>query len=92
MANDLTHNPLRLDTAAVISTTLKFCIKKIVLITGATAGDAELRDGQDRIIAQLAAVAEAPDELDFNADPLIITGLELQSISGTGAQVYVYCG
>jgi hypothetical protein len=93
MANDL-DNPgvLMLDTAAVISTTNLFAIRKIVLIAGATACDAEIRDGADRIIAQLAAPAESSDEIDFNAEKWICTGLELQSIAGTGAVVYVYCG
>lgn len=93
MANDLDNRGvLILDTAAVISTTNMFKIRKLVLVTGATAGDAELRDGSDRIIAQLSAPAESADELDFNAMAFIGYGLELQSISGTGAVVYVYCG
>lgn len=92
MANDL-DNPgvLVLDTAAVISTTNKFKIRKIVLVAGAAAADAECRNGADEIITSLAAPADSSDEIDFNASPFICTGFELQSISGAGAVVYVYC-
>jgi hypothetical protein len=88
-----TPGVLVLDTAAVISTTLLFKVKKIVLQAGTTTSTAEIRDGADRVIASLATVANGPsDEQSFGDDGLIVTGLELQTIAGTGARVFVYCG
>jgi hypothetical protein len=93
MANILTTpGVLVLDTAAVISTTNLFSIRKIVLVAGGAAAACEVRDSADRIIASLAAPATSSDEIDFNAERLTVTGLELQSISGAGALCYVYCG
>ena len=91
MANVLTTpGVLVLDTAAVISTTNLFSIRKIVLVAAGAAIACEVRDGADRIIASLAAPANSSDEIDFNAERLTVTGLELQSI--TGGLCYVYCG
>jgi hypothetical protein len=92
MANDVTHNPLILDTAAVISATNKYVIKKIVF-RGALAGDdAVLENGAGQVIARLTApAATSNDELDFAGDWLIVDGLELASIAASGV-VYVYCG
>lgn len=91
MANDLTHNPLVLDTAAVISATNVFRIKKIVF-RGALAGDdAIFEDGLGRVIVRLTApAATSNDEFDCVGSPMIVTGLELASIAASGV-AYVYC-
>jgi hypothetical protein len=91
MANDL-DNPgvLVLDTAAVISTTNLFVIRKLRLVPAAAAALAQVRDGSDRIIAALAAAANGhADEINFSP-PHVMTGFELESISGAGAVLYVY--
>ena len=91
MANDLTHNPLILDTAAVISAANTFVILKIQF-RGAAAGDVAIfEDGIGREIARLSApAAGAIDELDFTARPFTVIGLELASIAASGiAHVYV---
>lgn len=92
MANDL-DNPgvLILDTAAVISTTNIFKIHKLVLVATSDAAAAEIRNGADQIVAQLAAPTGTIDQLCFDT-PFFMTGFELQSISGTAAKLYVYAG
>jgi hypothetical protein len=93
MANDLSHNPLILDTPAVISATNKFTLNHIRLVPdGAAAARAVLEDGQGRVIAVLQAPAQQTDRIDHGPNNMHITGLELASISGAGAQVHVYCG
>lgn len=92
MANDVTHNPLVLDSTGVLSATNRFQIRKIRLIPAAAACTATLKNGAAQIIASLSAVASgAPDEVDFHADPLEVLGLELSAIAGAGAIVHVYC-
>lgn len=91
MAND-TNNPgvLVLDTAAVISATNTFKIRKIRLVPAAAASTASFEDGEGRVIAGLAAPANGHSD-DANFDPpYVVTGLELASITGTGAVAYVY--
>lgn len=93
MSNDVNNKGvLILDTPAVISATNTFKIRKLVLISGATACDATLEDGAGDLIAQLSCPAESADEIDWNANSQVSKGLELASIAGTGAVVYVYCG
>jgi len=92
MANDLTHNPLRLDAAAIISATNLFVLKKVVL-TGHTANaTATIKNGAGQNIGTLQATAGAVDELNFSPDGLRSTGFELATITGAGAVVEVYCG
>ena len=92
MANDFTvPGVLRMDTAAVVSTTLKFKISHIRLVPGAAAATAEFRNGADQIIAQLAAAANGNSDEVWFTPPRIFTGLELKTIAGAGAQAYVYC-
>lgn len=91
MANDVTHDPLILDTAAVISATNTFRIRKIVL-TGHTANaTAQVKNGAGQVIGDLQATAGAVDELNFSVDPLVSKGFELAAIAGAGAKVEVYC-
>jgi len=91
MANDLTHNPLVLDTAGVISATNIFRIKKIVF-RGALAGDdCIFEDGQGRLIVRLTAPgATSNDEFDCVGAPHVCVGLELASIAASGV-AFVYC-
>lgn len=98
MANVLTtHGVLVLDTAAIISATAKFKIKKIVLVgghsgAGAAGDNATLEDGTGALIAKVQVpVAKGVDEVDFGIDGLFVTGLELATISSAGL-VFVYCG
>ena len=92
MANDVAANPFLLDTAAVISATEVFTIKKITFL-GAAAGDsAILESGAGREIARLKTpVIGATDELSFIPGALSVVGLELASISA-GGLVHVYLG
>lgn len=91
MANDLTHNPLRLDTTGTISATNIFFIKKAVL-TGVTSdGTAVLKDGAGKIIGTMQAPSKSVDELNFTPNAFRAKGLRLDSISGTGAVVEIYC-
>ena len=93
MANDLTlPGRLVLDTAAVVSATNTFVIRKMVLVAVDAEAAASFEDGNGDVITSLAAPAGSSDEIDFNNNTLRVTGLELASISGTGAVAYVYCG
>jgi hypothetical protein len=90
--SDVTHNPLILDTAAVISATLKYRIRKMVLTGNTAPAVAVLKNGAGQIIATLQCTAGAVDELNFQRDPLTVTGLELASITAAvSAHVDVYC-
>lgn len=93
MAN-ITDLPGRLilDTAGVVSATNYYVIRKIVLVAGGDEAAASLEDGNGDVITSLAAPAGSSDEIDFNANTYRGTGLELASITGTSAVVYVYCG
>ena len=91
MANDVTHNPLVLDTNAVISATNRFQIRKARIVAAAAAVSATLKNGAGQEIGRLAAAIGTADEIDFHADPLEVVGLELASLAGAGAIVHVYC-
>ena len=92
MSNDLSHNPLILDTAAVISLTNQFVIRKVVFFADTASDAASLEDGQGKEILRCqTGAAGAPDEHDWNSNPLVVTGLELATISA-GCSLHVYCG
>ncbi len=86
MANNIDRNPLILDTAAVLSDSNQFRIRKARLIGAAASDVATLEDGAGRLVLSLKGVV---DECDFNHKPLIVTGLELASITA-GATLLVY--
>jgi hypothetical protein len=87
-----TPGVLRLDTPAVIDAVNQFKIRKIRLVPAGFNATATLKDGAGRLIAALAAVATGPaDEMDFHAMSQTFKGLELATLTGTGAIVYVYC-
>lgn len=93
MANDL-NNPgvLILDTAATISLTNQFVIKKIQFIGAVAGDDAIFQDGAGREIAHLSApAANAPDFIDFGESPHVCTGLILSTLAASGV-CHVYCG
>lgn len=91
MANDLTHNPLILDTAATISLTQTFYIRKLTFIGAVAGDDAIFQNGKSQEIAHLSApAANAPDAIDFGYQPLKVTGLILSAIAASGvAHVYL---
>jgi hypothetical protein len=94
MANVLTTpGVLVLDTPAVISATNPYKIRKARLVPAAQNATATLKDGSGRVIAGLAAVASGvPDEMDFSSMSVgPFKGLELATLTGTGAVLYVYC-
>jgi hypothetical protein len=94
MSNALTTpGVLRLDTPAVIDATNMFKIRKVRLVPAGFAATATLKDGAGRLIASLSAPANGPaDEKDWHAQSWgPVKGLELATLTGTGAVVYVYC-
>jgi hypothetical protein len=92
MANDLSHNPLILDTAAVISATNRFVLRKVVFYADTAADFAVLEDGLGREILRCqTGAAGAPDEHDWNSQYFEVTGLELASISA-GCSIHIFCG
>jgi hypothetical protein len=91
MANDLTKNPLMMDTAAVISLTNTFIIKKIILDPAGAAGSADFHDGNGRHWLHLACPANQHREVDFGEGGFTVTGLELAAITA-GAHVHIFCG
>jgi len=92
MANDLTHNPLILDTAAVISATNTFKLLKVQFIGAVAGDDAIFENGLGQEIIHLSApAANAPDSIDYGPDGFIVKGLELASIAVSGV-AHVYCG
>ena len=91
MANDLTHDPLILDTPAVISATNIFKIRKAVLTGHTATATAQIKNGAGQVIGDLQATAGAVDELNF-PNGYVVKGFELASITGAGAKLEVYCG
>lgn len=91
MANDLTHDPLILDTAAVISATLTFKIRKVVLTGNTASATAQIKNGSSQVIGDLQCTAGAVDELNF-PNGYVVKGFELAAIAGAGAKLEVYCG
>ena len=92
MGNVLTTSKvLVLDTAAVLTSEL-VSVRMIRLVPAAAAATASFEDGTGAVVAALSCAASSlPDTINFNDRPLVVTGLELAAIAGTGAKVYVYC-
>jgi len=76
----------------VVAAPAKVKIKKLVLVAAGVAGLATVTDGGDRVIAMLAAPIGSSDEIDFNADAFMCTGLKVSVLSGTGARLFLYGG
>jgi len=96
MSNDVTNNPLILDTAADNVVTGPLRITKIIWDAGDTPADvAQIEDGSERVIwkrtlqdvGTAANVYMPPLESDF-VPPLLVTGLSV-GVLDSGV-VYVY--
>lgn len=92
MANDL-DNPgvLVLDTAAVISATNKFKIRKLFLDPAGAAASADIADGAGNHLHYLNCPANQGREIDFGEKCFWQVGFELVSITA-GAHLHVYAG
>jgi hypothetical protein len=93
MANQLTTpNVLVLDTPAVIDATNQFKIRKIRLVPAAAAATATIKNGAGQVVHALSAAAAGPgDEIDWSSQSFPQKGLELATLVGAGAIVYIYC-
>lgn len=91
MANDLTRNPLKIDTTGTIYATgaNKIKIAGISLTSATAAGTAIIQDGAGKEIARLstpiAGDAFRPMQFPILCDGLIVNALP------TGGVLHVYC-
>jgi hypothetical protein len=65
-------------------------IRKLVLVAAAAAASATITDGNDKLIAMLAAPIGSSDEIDFNADNFMATGLKVSAMAGAGGTLFLY--
>lgn len=93
MANVLTTpGVLTLDTAAILSATTKYKIKKIIYAAPAAAvGAFTLEDGAGRLILTGRAAVSGSLVVDFGDDAYECVGLEVATIT-SASNLTIFCG
>lgn len=95
MANNTSQvGVLVLDTAAdnIVASTVGVRVRKVKLVAGAAAAATATlcKAGGSVGVIGMAATTGATDTTEFYSAPYQMAGLQLLTISGAGATVYVY--